>query len=126
MTIFWWGNKTMRLPIAAVLLSLTILLPGAASGQVTYPTNPVSLLIAFPPAKPGRLNCASRGPGAGAHPAAGLFKAEAKGDIGHVPYKGAAPALPDVVAGHVQIMFAPAASVVPHIQSGKVRALAVT
>ena len=55
-----------------------------------------------------------------------LFKAEAKVDIVHVPYKGAAPALQDVIAGHVQMMFATAASVVPHIQSGKVRALAVT
>jgi tripartite-type tricarboxylate transporter receptor subunit TctC len=55
-----------------------------------------------------------------------LFKTEAKIDIVHVPYKGAAPALQDVIAGHVQMMFATAASVVPHIQSGKVRALAVT
>src|SRR5205085_8923613 len=46
--------------------------------------------------------------------------------IVHVPYKGAAPALQDVIAGHVQMMFATAASVVPHIQSAQVRALAVT
>jgi hypothetical protein len=55
-----------------------------------------------------------------------LFKTEAKVDITHVPYKGAAPALTDVMAGHVHMMFATAASVVPHIRSGKVRALAVT
>jgi tripartite-type tricarboxylate transporter receptor subunit TctC len=63
---------------------------------------------------------------AAAHLAAELFKAEAKIDIVHVPYKGAAPALQDVIAGHVQMMFATAASVVPHIQSAQVRALAVT
>ena len=51
-----------------------------------------------------------------AHLAGELFKAEAKVDIIHVPYKGAAPALQDVIAGHVQMMFATAASVVPHIQ----------
>ena len=61
-----------------------------------------------------------------AHLAGELFKAEAKVDIIHVPYKGAAPALQDVIAGHVQMMFATAASVVPHIHDGKVRALAVT
>jgi tripartite-type tricarboxylate transporter receptor subunit TctC len=54
-----------------------------------------------------------------------LFKAEAQIDIVHVPYKGAAPALQDVIAGHVQMMFATASSVVPHIQDGKLRALAV-
>ena len=61
-----------------------------------------------------------------AHLAGELFKAEAKIDIVHVPYKGAAPALQDVIAGHVQMMFATAASVVAHIREGKVRALAVT
>ena len=68
----------------------------------------------------------SSGHGTAAHLAAELFKAEAKVDITHVPYKGGAPALTDVIAGHVQMIFATAASVVPHIQSGKVRALAVT
>jgi tripartite-type tricarboxylate transporter receptor subunit TctC len=83
-------------------------------------------LIALLRANPGKFNYASSGHGAAAHLAAELFKAEAKVDMIHVPYKGAAPALTDVIAGHVQIMFATAASVVPHIQSGKVRALAVT
>ena len=77
-------------------------------------------------ANPGKVNYASSGHGAAAHLAAELFKVEAKVEIVHVPYKGAAPALQDVIAGHVQMMFATAASVVPHIQSGKVRALAVT
>src|SRR5262249_58430688 len=60
-----------------------------------------------------------------AHLAGELFKAEAKIDIVHVPYKGAAPALQDVIAGHVQMMFATASSVVAHIRDGKVRALGV-
>jgi tripartite-type tricarboxylate transporter receptor subunit TctC len=90
------------------------------------PAKSMAELIALLRANPGRFNYASSGHGAAAHLAAELFKAEARVDIVHVPYKGAAPALTDVIAGHVQIMFATAASVVPHIQSGKVRALAVT
>jgi tripartite-type tricarboxylate transporter receptor subunit TctC len=90
------------------------------------PAKSMAELIALLRANPGKLNYASSGHGAAAHLAAELFKVEAKVDIVHVPYKGAAPALTDVIAGHVQIMFATAASVVPHIQSGKVRALAVT
>jgi tripartite-type tricarboxylate transporter receptor subunit TctC len=90
------------------------------------PAKTMAELIALLRANPGKFNYASSGHGAAAHLAAELFKAEAKVEIVHVPYKGAAPALTDVIAGHVQLMFATAASVVPHIQSGKVRALAVT
>src|SRR6266550_4184984 len=90
------------------------------------PVRTMAELIAHAKANPGKVNYASSGPGAAAHLAAELFKAEAKIDIVHVPYKGAAPALQDVIAGHVQMMFATASSVVPHIRDGKVRALAVT
>jgi len=90
------------------------------------PAKSLAELIALLKANPGKFNYASSGHGAAAHLAAELFKAEAKVEIVHVPYKGAAPALTDVIAGHVQMMFATAASVVPHIRSGKVRALAVT
>ncbi len=88
--------------------------------------NSMAELIALAKANPGKINFASSGYGAAAHLAGELFKAEAKIDIVHVPYKGAAPALQDVIAGHVQMMFATAASVVGHIRSGQVRPLAVT
>jgi tripartite-type tricarboxylate transporter receptor subunit TctC len=88
--------------------------------------NSMAGLIALAKANPGKINFASSGYGAAAHLAGELFKAEAKIDIVHVPYKGAAPALQDVIAGHVQMMFATAASVVGHIRSGQVRPLAVT
>ncbi len=90
------------------------------------PARTMAELIALAKANPGKLNFASSGYGAAAHLAGELFKAEAKVDIVHVPYKGAAPALQDVIGGHVQMMFATAASVVGHIRDGKVRALAVT
>lgn len=86
----------------------------------------VSELIALAKAKPGAMNFASSGHGAAAHLAGELFKAEAKVDIVHIPYKGAAPALQDVVAGQVEIMFATAASVLGHIKGNTVRPLAVT
>jgi tripartite-type tricarboxylate transporter receptor subunit TctC len=89
------------------------------------PARSMAELIALAKANPGKLNFASSGHGLAAHLAGELFKAEAKIDIVHVPYKGAAPALQDVIAGHVQMMFATASSVVPHIKDGKVRALAV-
>jgi tripartite-type tricarboxylate transporter receptor subunit TctC len=90
------------------------------------PVNSMAGLIALAKANPGKLNFASSGHGLAAHLAGELFKAEAKVDLVHVPYKGAAPALQDVIAGHVQMMFATASSVVPHIRDGKVRALGVT
>ena len=89
------------------------------------PANSLAELIALAKANPGKLNFASSGHGLAAHLAGELFKAEAKIDIVHVPYKGAAPALQDVIAGHVQMMFATASSVVPQIRDGKVRPLAV-
>ena len=90
------------------------------------PANSMQELIALAKASPGALNFASSGHGAAAHLAGELFKTEAKINIVHVAYKGAAPALQDVVAGHVQMMFATAASVIGLIKQGKVRALAVT
>jgi tripartite-type tricarboxylate transporter receptor subunit TctC len=92
----------------------------------SVPAYSMAELIALARSKPGELNFASSGHGAAAHLAGELFKTEAKVDIVHVAYKGAAPALHDVVAGHVQMMFATAASVVGLIKEGKVRPLAVT
>jgi tripartite-type tricarboxylate transporter receptor subunit TctC len=90
------------------------------------PANSLPELIALAKASPGILNFASSGFGAAAHLAGELFKTEAKINIIHVAYKGAAPALNDVIAGHVQMMFATSASVIGLIRNHKVRALAVT
>ena len=90
------------------------------------PVHSMPEFIALVKANPGKYTYASSGHGAGAHLAAELFKTEAKLQIGHIPYKGAAPALQDVIAGEVDLMFATAASVTEHIKSGLVRALAVT
>ena len=92
----------------------------------SVPAHSVKELIDLCSKEPGKINFASSGYGAAAHLAGELFKTEAKVNIVHVPYKGAAPALQDVIAGNDQMMFATAASVIGHIKAGQVRALAVT
>ncbi len=92
----------------------------------SLPVTSVKQLIALAKARPGQLNYAGSGMGAVAHLAAELFKSMARVDIVHIPYKSAAPALVDVIAGQNQLMFASSLSVQPHIKSEKLRALAVT
>jgi len=83
-------------------------------------------LIALAQAHPGQLNFVSSGLGAGSHLAGELFKSATRIDITHVPYKGTAQAVTDLLSGRVQIMFTPLLPVLPHLQAGKLRALAVT
>jgi tripartite-type tricarboxylate transporter receptor subunit TctC len=90
------------------------------------PVNSIKELIALAKAKPGALNYASGGVGTTPHLAAELFKAMAGVNIVHIPYKGAGPAISDLIGGQVQLMFPNAAAVGPHLKSGKLRALAVT
>lgn len=90
------------------------------------PAKSVTDLIGMAKAKPGALNFASSGTGSTAHLAGELFKAMAKIDIVHVPYKGAAPALTDVIAGQVQMLITGYSGVVPHAKAGRLRVLAVT
>ena len=90
------------------------------------PAHSLAELIALAKANPGKLNFASSGYGLAAHLAGELFKAQAHIDIVHVPYKGSAPALEDVIAGQDQMMFATASGVMGFLKNGQVRALAVT
>ena len=92
----------------------------------SVPTHSVAELIAYAKAHPGRLNYASTGAGVASHLSAELFKAMAGVDMVHVPYKGAQPALTDVIAGQCQLMFATSASAIPYVKAGRLRALAVT
>ncbi len=90
------------------------------------PAHSVKDLIAAAKAKPGELQFASGGAGAGAHLSGELLKATANLDLIHVPYKGNAPALVDVLGGQVSMMFDTITTALPHVKSGKLRALAVT
>ena len=90
------------------------------------PAKTLAELIAHAQANPGKVSYASGGHGSSPHLAGELLKAEAKIDIVHVPYKGTGPALQDIIAGHVQMMFASVSPAKPQIEGGKLRALAVT
>ena len=92
----------------------------------SLPVNSVKELVVFARARPGQLNYSGSGMGANAHLAAELFKSMTGTSIVHIPYKSAAPALTDLIAGETQLMFATALSVVPHIKANRVRALGVT
>jgi tripartite-type tricarboxylate transporter receptor subunit TctC len=83
-------------------------------------------LIAVAKANPGKLTYGSSGTGAASHLSAELFKSMAGVDLLHVPYKGTGQALTDLLAGQVDLMFAPAQTVSSHVKAGKLRALATT
>lgn len=87
--------------------------------------NSVADLVALAKKQPGRINFASSGAGSTQHIAGELFKDATQLEITHVPYRGSAPALVDLIGGSVQMSFDTMASVLPHIKSGKVKALAV-
>lgn len=108
-------------PIAAVAFA-----PSVVVVNVGVEARSFRDLIALARAKPGKLSYASAGIGSPAHLSAELLKSIMGLDIAHVPYKGAPQAMTDLVAGHVDLLFANAAVALPQIRSGTVRALAVT
>ncbi|MBI3702568.1 MAG: tripartite tricarboxylate transporter substrate binding protein [Rhizobiales bacterium] len=91
----------------------------------SLPVKTFQELVAMAKAQPGKLNFASSGPGSMPHLAGELLKINAKIDIVHVPYRGAAPAVNDLLGGQVQMVFLDTPVLLPHIKSGKFRALAV-
>jgi tripartite-type tricarboxylate transporter receptor subunit TctC len=109
---------------APVTLMATI--PFICVVHPSLPAKSLAELVQLATAQPGKLNYASSGNGTTAQLVAELFKLSAKVDVVHVPYKGVAPAVTELLAGQVQMMFVVAQAAVPHVQSGKVRALAIT
>jgi tripartite-type tricarboxylate transporter receptor subunit TctC len=92
----------------------------------SFPAKTVAEFISYAKANPGKLNMASPGNGTGPHVAGELFKIMAGLDMVHVPYRGSPPALTDLLAGQVQLMFSPLSSSIEYVKGGKLRALAVT
>jgi tripartite-type tricarboxylate transporter receptor subunit TctC len=100
--------------------------PNALVAHPSFPAKSVGELIALAKRSPGTINYASGGSGSTPHLAAALFAVMAKVQLTHVPYKGTGPATADLIGGQVQIAFLGIPTVLPHIRSGKLRALATT
>jgi tripartite-type tricarboxylate transporter receptor subunit TctC len=92
----------------------------------TLPTQTLGELITYAKANPGKLSFGSGGNGTPAHLAGELLKIEAKIDMTHVPFRGTGPALQAVIGGHLPMAFNPPSPLLPHLQSGAIRAIAVT
>jgi tripartite-type tricarboxylate transporter receptor subunit TctC len=93
---------------------------------VSLPVKSVQELIAYARARPRQLSYATSGNGSASHLGTEVFKSMAKIDVIHVPYKGAAPAVTDLMGGHVQMMIIGMAVSLPQVRAGKVRALGVS
>ena len=108
-------------PVSLLSTAMNILLV-----HPSVPAESVKELIALAKAKPGQLNYASSSVATSSHLAAEMFCLQAGIKVLHVPYKGAGPALTDLMAGQVHVLFANPAAAIAHVRSGKLRALAVT
>jgi tripartite-type tricarboxylate transporter receptor subunit TctC len=108
-------------PVASIARGAFIMVVNPSISAKTVPE-----FIAYAKANPGKISMASGGNGSGPHVAGELFKAMASVDMLHVPYRGDAPALTDLVGGQVQVLFGALSSAIEHVKTGKLRALAVT
>lgn len=106
-------------------VTLVVVQPMCLVVHPSLPVRSVRDLVMLTKARPGQLNYGSGGIGNGAHLAVELFKTATGADIVHVPYKGAAPAVVDLLAGQVQLMLNSIPVLLPHIRAGKLRPLAV-
>jgi len=108
-------------PVASIARGALIMLVAPSFAAKTVPD-----FIAYAKASPGTINMASPGNGTPPHVAGELFKAMAGVDMLHVPYRGVAPAITDLLGGQMQVLFDPVPSSIEYVRTGKLRALAVT
>ena len=108
-------------PVASIIRTSNVM-----EVHPSFPAKTVPEFIAYAKANPGKINMGSAGSGSSQHMAGELFKMMAGVDMVHVPYRGAAPALTDLLAGQVQVMFDNMTSSVEHVRAGRLRGLAVT
>ena len=107
-------------------IALCVMSPYILSANLALPARNIQELIALAKAKPGQLNYASAGNGTGPHLAGEMLKNMGKIDLVHIVYKGAAPAMIDLMGGQVQLLFQTGPGSLAQIKAGKIRALAVT
>jgi len=109
-----------------VAISQVAVVPNVLVVHPSVPAKNLAELVALAKKEPGKLNYASLGNGTAAHLGMEMLKSEAGVDITHVPYKGSAPAVSDLLAGQVQMMVDGLPSALPHVKAGKLRAIALT
>jgi tripartite-type tricarboxylate transporter receptor subunit TctC len=109
-----------------VAISQVAVVPNVLVVHPSVPAKNLAELMALAKKEPGKLNYASLGNGTAAHLGMEMLKSEAGVDITHVPYKGSAPAVSDLLAGQVQMMVDGLPSALPHVKAGKLRAIALT
>jgi tripartite-type tricarboxylate transporter receptor subunit TctC len=107
-------------------ISMVASVPSLLVVHPSMPTRTLKDLVALARAKPGAINYASTGGGTLPHLTAELLRIQAKIEIVHIPYKGSAPAMTDLLGGQVEMFFGNMLSVIPQVRAGKLRALAVT
>ncbi len=109
-----------------VPLSRVAMVPNLLVANPSQPYKTVQELIAYARANPGKINYGSSGNGTSIHLSGELFKSMAKVEMTHIPYKGSAPAVSDLIGGQIAIMFDNMPSALPHVKAGKLRAIALT
>jgi tripartite-type tricarboxylate transporter receptor subunit TctC len=107
-------------------ITLAGVTPNLLVANPKVPFDDVKGLIAYARANPGRLNYASTGNGSSNHLSFELFKSMTKTFVTHIPYKGSAPAVTDLIGNEVQVMFDNTPNVLPHVRSGRLKAIAVS
>jgi tripartite-type tricarboxylate transporter receptor subunit TctC len=100
--------------------------PYIVTASATTGFSSIKDLISYARSNPGKLSFGSSGTGAASHLSAELFKSMAKIDLLHVPYKGTGQAVTDLLAGQIDLLFAPSQAVIQHVRAGKLKALATT
>lgn len=136
-TLLFYGSALWLLPFLRdkipydpvkdfAVVTLTVNSPNVVAVHPSLAAGSVKELIALAKSKPGQLNYASGSTGSSNHLAAELFSSMAGVNIVRITYKGAGAALNDLIAGQIQLMLPNAAAVIPHVKTGRIRALAVT
>jgi tripartite-type tricarboxylate transporter receptor subunit TctC len=114
-------NVSQFAPVTLVSAS-----PYVVVASPKVPASNIAELVDYAKKNPGKLSFGSSGTGAASHLSAELFKSMAGVEMLHVPYKGTGQAVTDLLAGQIDLLFAPAQAVMPHVQAGKLKAFAVT
>jgi tripartite-type tricarboxylate transporter receptor subunit TctC len=127
MTVAPWMHNTLPFDTLKSFAPIAIIAgaPAVVAANTNLPANTAGELVALAKKQPGKLQYASSGVGTFLHLAGELFKLTGGVDILHIPFKGAGPAMTDVIGGHTQLVFASIGSTITHLRSGKLKGIAI-